>query len=239
MGHGSAIAGPGIQEIKQEGKDAPPPAPASIQPCPARGYPGAMKKRRSAPLEQALLAGIAEGRTLDELCRRHALHRSTVYLWLRDEDFAGRMAWARAIGFDAIADQMIEIADDSRNDWVAREDAAGGPAVMVRNPDNVTRSRLRIDVRLRMLARWDPKRWGDPPGGYAGMGGLAGMIGTTGGLADGTARPADPVVIATRLASLLTLIATRDGAEAEPGAEHGAEHGIDGGYPGMIDDDPA
>jgi len=165
--------------------------------------------RRSASIEERLLAGVADGRTLREMCRVTNVGRATVYAWMKDEDFAQRMARARAIGFDAIAEEMLEIADDSRNDWVERADAAekNPPA---RNPDNIARSKLRIDTRMRVLAHWDPRRYGT-----ASAGGIAGLIGGD-GPSEEDAVAAEPVAIAARLSSLLTMVAAR-----EAGSEDG------------------
>ncbi|WCM27184.1 hypothetical protein NDN01_24910 [Sphingomonas sp. QA11] len=163
--------------------------------------------RRSASMEEKLLTGIAGGRTLRELCRALQVGRSTVYDWMKDEDFAHRMAWARAIGFDAIAEEMLEIADDSRNDWVMRADAEEKDPP-VRNPDSIARSKLRIDTRLRVLAHWDPRRYG--AAGSAAAGGIAGMTARDGGGEGGSQTAAEPVAIAARLASLLTTISARE-----------------------------
>lgn len=156
-------------------------------------------------MEEKLLTGIAGGRTLRELCRELQVGRATVYSWMKDDDFAHRMAWARAIGFDAIAEEMLEIADDSRNDWVMRADAEEKDPP-VRNPDNIARSKLRIDTRLRVLAHWDPRRYG----GGAGPGGIAGMTASDGATEGGSQTAAEPVAIAARLASLLTTISARE-----------------------------
>ncbi|MFA6113448.1 MAG: hypothetical protein WC729_05635 [Sphingomonas sp.] len=191
-----------------------------------------MNKRRTALIEEILLAGIADGRTLAEMCREIGVNRNTVLNWTKDEDFAARMARARALGFDAIADQMLEIADDSRNDWVARADAAAGDAP-VRNPDNIARAKLRIDTRLRLLMSWNPKRYGAAQPSFAGMAGMAGMIGVVAGAADARA-PAEPVAIAARLAALLATIGTRAPEDGTLIEHDPTDHGGDTEH----DDDP-
>jgi hypothetical protein len=66
------------------------------------------------------------------------------------------IARAREEGFDAIAREALEIADDGRRDYVPLEN--GGLAV---DHDHIARSRLRVDTRLKLLAKWDPKRYGE------------------------------------------------------------------------------
>jgi hypothetical protein len=67
---------------------------------------------------------------------------------------AAQFARAKSLGFDAIADDCVEIADDATNDYM---ETKHGP---VFDGEHVQRSRLRIDTRLKLLAQWDPKRYG-------------------------------------------------------------------------------
>ena len=118
---------------------------------------------RTDEIETAIIEGLSEGIPLRQLCRLHGISKSTVYNWIEaDEEFAGRIARARELGFDQIAEEALEIADDSRNDWVVREDGDDGEADANRlNHEHVSRSKLRIETRLKLLAKWDPKRYGD------------------------------------------------------------------------------
>ena len=54
-----------------------------------------------------------------------------------------------------MADEIIEIADDARNDWVMRD----GQRVFDR--ENINRARLRIDARKWLMVRLAPKKWGN------------------------------------------------------------------------------
>lgn len=77
-----------------------------------------------------------------------------------DAEIAGRFARARIDGFDALAEEAIEIADDGRNDWETRE-REDGTEYQALNHEHVSRSKLRVQTRLDLLARWDPKRYGN------------------------------------------------------------------------------
>ncbi len=93
-------------------------------------------------LIEIILNEISEGTPLRQICRENDIGKSTVYDWMKeDEDFAGRFARAREIGFDIIAENCLEIADDTEEDPASR--------------------RVRVDTRLKLLAKWDPKRYGD------------------------------------------------------------------------------
>jgi len=72
-----------------------------------------------------------------------------------DTAFAARIACAREIGEEVIAQECLEIADDGSNDWV---ETKHGPQV---NMECVNRSKLRVETRLKLLAKWNPKKYGD------------------------------------------------------------------------------
>jgi hypothetical protein len=68
-----------------------------------------------------------------------------------------------------MADDILEIAHDGRNDWIIRED--GGNTVPIVSHDNIRRSQIRIKARQWLLSKALPKTYGDffdpktrPPG---------------------------------------------------------------------------
>jgi hypothetical protein len=105
---------------------------------------------------------IAEGVPLREICRQDGMPKwRTVYDWMEaNQEFAAHFARARITGFDAIAQEALSIADDGRNDWMDRN-RPDGSADQVLNAEHVQRSKLRIETRLKLLAKWDPKRYGE------------------------------------------------------------------------------
>lgn len=112
---------------------------------------------RTPELADLLVEGISNGVPLRQLCREHSVSKSTVYDWIEeDESLAGRIARARVRGYDQIAEEALEIADDSSSDYF--DDGDGG---RVLDREHVQRSKLRIETRLKLLAKWDPKRYGD------------------------------------------------------------------------------
>jgi hypothetical protein len=81
---------------------------------------------------------------------------------LYDAATAERFTQARARGFDVIAAECLEIADDARNDFMERlKPGSDGEMESAYNAEHVQRSKLRIETRLKLLAKWDPKRYGD------------------------------------------------------------------------------
>ena len=120
---------------------------------------------RTAELDAAIVEGLTNGIPLRELCRVHGVSKSTVYNWIEaDSELAGRIARARELGFNEIAESCLEIADDATNDWMLRrqESEDGHESFNTSfNSEHVQRSKLRIETRLKLLAKWDPKRYGD------------------------------------------------------------------------------
>ncbi len=108
-----------------------------------------------------VIQGISEGIPLREICRREGFpNYATIYLWMdSDKDFAQRFAHARERGHDVIADECLEIADHASNDWMDNHDP-DNPGYRL-NGDHVQRSKLRIETRLKLLAKWNPKKYGD------------------------------------------------------------------------------
>nr|WP_156025870.1 terminase small subunit protein [Sulfitobacter sp. 20_GPM-1509m] len=99
--------------------------------------------------------------TLREICRAEDMPpESTVRLWALDdrEGFSAHYTRAREIGYHVMADELMEIADDGRNDFTSRN---AGDAEAVLNGEHIQRSRLRVDTRKWMLSKVLPKIYGD------------------------------------------------------------------------------
>jgi hypothetical protein len=71
--------------------------------------------------------------------------RSTIYEWIEaDPAFARAFRQARTLGVHALADQCLEIADEP-----------------VATAVEVSDKRVRIDTRMRLMAKWLPAEYGD------------------------------------------------------------------------------
>lgn len=116
----------------------------------------------TAEIAAEIASRLSKGEPLAVICRDdHMPHPSTVRDWQNaDEDFSRLIARAREDGFDAIAAECLDIADDTSRDtkFVARGD--DGEAEVC-NAEWISRSKLRVETRLKLLAKWDPKRYGD------------------------------------------------------------------------------
>ncbi len=100
---------------------------------------------------------LAGGESLRAICRDEGMPAcSAVRQWALDnrEGFAAQYAQAREEQFLAIADELLEIADDGRNDWMQRagNDERGGWEL---NGEHIQRSWVRIDTCKWLLVYGD------------------------------------------------------------------------------------
>lgn len=113
-------------------------------------------------LEMQLLADyVSGGMTMIDACKTLSLSSRTVYDRMeKDERLAALMNKARDDGYDAIANQMLAIADDADNDYVEGTDRFGRPKIFL-DKEHVQRSKLRVETRAKLLAKWHPKKYGE------------------------------------------------------------------------------
>ena len=112
----------------------------------------------SPELAVLICTRMGEGESLRSICRDDAMPSlSTVFRWLAaDKEFQDQYARAMDARATLLAEEILEIADDGRNDTYRDED--GHEAV---NHDVIARSRLRVDSRKWLAARMAPKKYGD------------------------------------------------------------------------------
>lgn len=113
---------------------------------------------KSKEVTDEICRRISEGQTLRSICRDdHMPAWRTVYDWIAaDAELSARFARAREDGYDAIAEECLEIADESAFDAIEGE---GGR--ITANAEFIQRSKLRVETRLKLLAKWSPKKYGD------------------------------------------------------------------------------
>jgi len=102
---------------------------------------------------------IATGETLRAICREaHMPSWVTVYAWRKaNPEFAARLAAARDLGADAIAEQALEIADTTKIGERTEESDDGFKTV---REDMLGHRKLQIETRLKLLAVWFPRKYG-------------------------------------------------------------------------------
>ena len=102
-----------------------------------------------------VLHWLGEGKTLRAYCRQEGKPSyRAIYNWLdKDDEFSSRFAHARDLGEEVISQECLEIADDDAKDIYGELELPNAVAV--------NRAKLRIETRLQLLAKWNPKKWGE------------------------------------------------------------------------------
>lgn len=97
-------------------------------------------------IAKEIVARLSEGEPLAAICRDdHMPGVTTVWEWQRSKpELSEAIARAREVGFDTIASRL-------------RETARG----QGESTADVQRDKLIIDTDLKLLAKWDPKRYGE------------------------------------------------------------------------------
>lgn len=99
--------------------------------------------KRTPELVDEIISRIANGEFLAVICREEGKpHRSTFMDWVEaDPDLSRRYARARDDGEELILLSTVAISDDREDDPASR--------------------RVRVETRLKALAKFNPKRWGE------------------------------------------------------------------------------
>lgn len=110
-----------------------------------------------------ICALLSEGLSLREVCAQEGMpDKSTVMRWLQQNSaFRDQYVRAKEIGVEALAEDILDIADDATNDWMERRDKDGENAGWQFNGEAARRSQIRIDARKWLLSKLAPKKYGD------------------------------------------------------------------------------
>lgn len=116
---------------------------------------------RTPEIDAEIVERLATGEPMTVICRDEHMpsDRAVRYWQEQDAEFASAIARARLSGFDVLASQCLEIADTQEMGETVTVDEAGNETV--KREDMLGHRKLRIETRLKLLAKWDPKRYGD------------------------------------------------------------------------------
>lgn len=106
---------------------------------------------------------LAMGDSLRTVCKGDDMPAmSTVFLWLRRyPEFMQQYEKAKQEAADAMAEDLLDIADNGTNDWLEIHGEGGETVGWRQNGEAMQRSRLRCDVRKFLMAKMKPKKYGD------------------------------------------------------------------------------
>lgn len=111
----------------------------------------------SQEVADAICARLAEGESLRKAAAFEDTAPSTVLEWVKTNPaFAEQYAHARARGYELMADEILDISDESKEDTYV--DANGNERT---DTEVIARSKLRVDSRKWLLSKMLPKVYGD------------------------------------------------------------------------------
>jgi len=117
--------------------------------------------KKTPKLIEEVLSRIAQGETLASLGRELNFHPVSWNFWVRgDEDLAVAYAQARDVGADVIADDVLRIIDEEP-ERVVQIDEEGNKSTSRIDSAGVAWAKNRAELRLKLLAKWSPKKYGD------------------------------------------------------------------------------
>lgn len=103
---------------------------------------------------------MANGEPLREICRSEGMPPwRTVYSWQSaNPEFFARIAQSRELGEEAIFQDCLHIAD---NPLIGEEVEESENGKKIKRGDMLGHRKLQIETRLKLLAKWNPRKWGD------------------------------------------------------------------------------
>jgi hypothetical protein len=125
----------------------------------------------SPEIAQVICEQLSEGIPLRQICRENEGFPAwrTVYDWMgRDPELAASIARARDIGYDAIAEECLQIADTVA---FGQKQVMTDEGTATTIEDMLGHRKLQIETRLKLLAKFHPTKYGDKLGvhGVAGQ----------------------------------------------------------------------
>jgi hypothetical protein len=107
--------------------------------------------KKTSKLTEEVLSRIALGETLASLGRELDFHPQSWADWMRaDKGLAIAYQHARDVGADALAEEALALIDTTPERVDGKID-----------PGFVQWKRAQVDTRLKLLAKWNPKKYGD------------------------------------------------------------------------------
>lgn len=117
----------------------------------------------TAEMADVICERIADGESLRAICAAEDMpDKATVFRWLANHaEFRDQYARAREAQADSLFDEILDIADDGSNDWMAQNTKDGEAVGWRENGESLRRSVLRVDARKWMAGKLQPKKYSD------------------------------------------------------------------------------
>ncbi len=148
-----------------EASEGIPAQPETEQAAPPKKKTGRPSKY-DPDIAQQICEQLSDGIPLREICRQEGYPSyRAVYRWMvADEELSSLIARAREIGYDLLAEECLYIADNpktgKRTTFTSGAEE-GEDSMTVVEEDMLGHRKLQIETRLKLLAKWNPKKYGD------------------------------------------------------------------------------
>ena len=141
---------------KGKGASAPEIAPEAPK---KMGAPKGSGSKYTEEIADQICDLVSNGVNLRKVCRMEGMPAwRTVYDWVvARPEFAARLARAREMGYDALAEEALEI---SNTPVLGQKQVMSDKATYTTVEDMLGHRKLQIETRLKLLACWDPKKYG-------------------------------------------------------------------------------
>ncbi len=148
---------------KGKGASAPEIAPEAPK---KMGAPKGSGSKYTEEIADQICDLVSNGVNLRKVCRMEGMPSwRTVYNWVVEKpDFASRLARARELGYDALAEEALEISNTpvmGTKKVFSSGAKEGEDSMTVTEDDMLGHRKLQIETRLKLLACWDPKKYGN------------------------------------------------------------------------------
>jgi hypothetical protein len=154
------VVKPGVYETKVK-------IAAPVKPPVKTGRPS----KYDPEIARIICEQLSEGVPLRQICRENDGFPAwrTVYDWMARDDALGSagvglsasIARARDIGYDAIAEECLLIADTPQ---IGRKQVVSEDGLVTTTEDMLGHRKLQIETRLKLLAKFHPTKYGDKLG---------------------------------------------------------------------------
>lgn len=125
-------------------------------------HPGGAPSDYTQTLADKICLLISNGKPLRTIEKMSGMpSRVTVWRWIRDKpEFCNQYARAKEDYTEAMAEEILDISDDSSDDIQIIKDKQGNEREVV-DWEVVNRSRLRVDTRKWLMSKLLPKKYGE------------------------------------------------------------------------------
>jgi len=151
---------------KQKSLSSDPVADVTVEPQTKEIAKTGRPSKYTEAIALSICEQLSEGIPLREICRQEGMPAwRTVYDWMwRNEALSTAIARARDIGYDKMAEECLYIADNlhmgKKKVFTSGADD-DEDSVTVTEEDMLGHRKLQIETRLKLLAKFNPKRYGD------------------------------------------------------------------------------